>query len=306
MQLTHYHLNHAQEISRYAASIVYSPDGSKYAVGYDNGDIEIRSSTNRQVIVDATSSDLTISSLAWKPDGTELAVGLPVGYLGIIKLSSHGYDTLLENGVHDVAVSWNAAGTKIAATAVNGRGMAADKWVNIWDTSSWKIVSRIGYDAAGILDVAWHPDGTKIATGSADGVASIIDVTTGADTLSIQTGALNIVSLAWDPTGDRLATASSDGIIRVWQYPSGEQQSEFIGSGYTTEVIWSPDGSKLAINDDVYLRVLDAVTGQMLLSIEGNDLILTVAWSPDGNSIAFSDYGDANNNVKFIAAPDKE
>ena len=73
-----------------------------------------------------------------------------------------------------------------------------------------------------VRGVAYSPDGTRLATASADGTVRIWDGTTG-ETLHILTGHTNAVrGVAYSPDGTRLATTSADGTARIWDATTGE------------------------------------------------------------------------------------
>jgi WD40 repeat protein len=64
--------------------------------------------------------------------------------------------------------------------------------------------------------VAFHPDGQRLATGSADQTIRIWDCETWR-TLAVLEGHSDYVwSLAWSPEGRRLVSGSGDQTVRVW------------------------------------------------------------------------------------------
>ncbi|MFQ5968218.1 MAG: WD40 repeat domain-containing protein, partial [Acidimicrobiia bacterium] len=76
----------------------------------------------------------------------------------------------------------------------------------------WQILEVSG---SAVNDVAFSPDGNRLATGSADGVVQIWDVASGADLLAIalHDGAVTDVEFSRD--GRYLATGGSDGFTHV-------------------------------------------------------------------------------------------
>ena len=70
-------------------------------------------------------------------------------------------------------------------------------------------------------DVAFSPDGKRLATASTDNTASIWDISKGSQVLNLrQMGSVNGVAFGFD--GRRLATASDDGSALIWDLSGGQ------------------------------------------------------------------------------------
>lgn len=72
-----------------------------------------------------------------------------------------------------------------------------------------------------ITGAAWSPDGTMIATISADTTARVWDVQTGQVFRTLVGHTDEVTALAWSPDSTRLATASNDGTVRLWNIELG-------------------------------------------------------------------------------------
>ena len=60
-----------------------------------------------------------------------------------------------------------------------------------------------------------------------------------------------------------------------------------IGKGHNREIVYSPDGSKLAAASSIGVWIYDAQTGKELdLYIGHTEPVTSVAFSPDGNTLA--------------------
>ena len=153
------------------------------------------------------------------------------------------------------------------------------------DRSELKIFPEIQIfsgHADDVAAVAWSPDGSRIATASADGVR-VWNAVTGVELLSLKCryGSWSVV---WSPDGSRIATASADG-VRVWDAVTGVELLSLEHDHWVESVAWSPDGSRIATGSDGGVWVWDAVTGRNVLSLECSHEVESVAWSPDGKRI---------------------
>ena len=101
----------------------------------------------------------------------------------------------------------------------------------IWDAVTGKaihLLSGPGKISAGRLvrsleghtkivwDVAYSPDGRRLASASFDHKVEFWDPTTGQQALTLHGHTNTVPGVAFSPDGRRLATGSEDGTIRIW------------------------------------------------------------------------------------------
>ncbi|HSJ59223.1 MAG TPA: WD40 repeat domain-containing protein, partial [Anaerolineae bacterium] len=90
----------------------------------------------------------------------------------------------------------------------------------ILEVASGDILSTMPGHAGWVWDLAFSPDGQRLATVDYRGVGRVWDVHTG-ETLVMLTGPPSGFSVAFCSTGDRLATGSGDGTITLWDAATG-------------------------------------------------------------------------------------
>jgi WD40 repeat protein/DNA-binding SARP family transcriptional activator len=209
--------------------------------------------------------------VAVSPDGARIALGDPRE--GVLVLDATTGATLLEIQERAAALAFSADGHLLA-----GAGAAAT-WLRRTDTGD------AVWEAPGSgADVAFDPEGRRLATLSRGGTVRVFDVATGASTATVLAGGY---AVAFDPTRDRIAVGGDDS-IEVWgldPHPAlvFSVEGEFIGR----DVAYSPDGRLLAGTGIDVATVVDASTGKVLFDLEGiTGIVESVAMAPDGTKIA--------------------
>ena len=87
----------------------------------------------------------------------------------------------------------------------------------MWDVASGKDVLRLRHGHSNtIWEVAFSPDGKRLATASADRTVKIWDTTTGQELLTLKGFMWGARSVAFSPDGNRLAAASFEEVVKVW------------------------------------------------------------------------------------------
>ena len=134
-----------------------------------------------------------------------------------------------------------------------------------------------------INEIAYSPDGTRLAVASSIGIW-IYDAQTGEELDLLIGPTSGVRSVSFSPDGQTIA--SVDGTIRLWDTDTGTHRRTLTGSPLS--VAFSPDGNTIASGSwDDTIRLWDAHTGRHIRTLTGHtDDVNSVAFSPDGNTIA--------------------
>ncbi len=162
------------------------------------------------------------------------------------------------------------------------------------------------------LAVAFTPDGTRLAVGSADGIIRLWDVAAGRLIRHLGQPTLartpsgtafstpQVNDVAFDVTGQYLAAGTADWKVRVWDCETGQERWGLTGhEDVVHRVAFSPDGRWLAsASADRTVRLWESATGRPGLELRGHGHRLSqgirrekmgvvgVAFSPDGKRLA--------------------
>ena len=74
-----------------------------------------------------------------------------------------------------------------------------------------------------IRDVAFSPDGHKLASASGDQTVKLWDAATGMEIRTLRGHTKNVACVAFSPDGQRLASSSADLTVRVWDVATGQE-----------------------------------------------------------------------------------
>jgi WD40 repeat protein len=316
--------------SRSLRTLSLSPDGKQVAMGSVDGTLAIRSSEKSgpgQTTINCESGVLLAS--AFSPDGKFVATSGSNGQVRIWNLGDLRTPRICKNnGLPVKRLSFSDDGRLLAGadgtvfiqlwdTATGDRrALSTDE---TGDYSSIAVLSSTGdlvattgkvhdiyvlktkkYEEVAILDrthgkqvqaVAFSPDEKGLASGDAEGLLVIWDLTTEKAKHKLEGHGSPIRGVAYTPDGKSLVSADESGVIKIWDATSGKETKSLRPDVLTLEKIelfsLSKDGSRLAVSDGGAARIWDLATGASLTTTvsrpSGN---FGVAYSPDGNLLA--------------------
>ena len=140
-----------------------------------------------------------------------------------------------------------------------------------------------------VLSIAFSPDGSVLASSSADNTVKLWDVAAREVLCTLADHTDWVESVAFSPNGALLVSASHDGTVKLWDVDTGELLRTLTGHGHwVRSVAFSPDGALLASGaDDQLVMLWDVASGEALRAFSGHaDVVRSVAFSPDGALLA--------------------
>jgi WD40 repeat protein len=140
-----------------------------------------------------------------------------------------------------------------------------------------------------VWNVAFSPDGRRLASASDDGTIRMWDVARGQEISRFQGHRQRVVSVAFSPDGKQLGSASHDATVKLWNVATGQEIRTLRGhSDWVLSVAFDPTGKQLASAcHDGSVMLWDVASGRPLRTWMAHARgVATVTFSPDGKSLA--------------------
>ncbi|MGH4024600.1 MAG: TIR domain-containing protein [Pseudonocardiaceae bacterium] len=138
--------------------------------------------------------------------------------------------------------------------------------------------------------VKFSRDGTRLATGSADGTVRLWDAASHRQLgAPLRPDAGPVVAVTFSPNGHTIAVGGFDGTMRLWDVATHRQLGEPFTGYQTGAVPFSPDGRTLAFfGTDGAVHLYDVASHQQLGTPLGGFVgeVVALAFSPDGRLLA--------------------
>ena len=211
-----------------------------------------------------------------------------------------GWLRILLATVAIVALGW--AGIGLDPTSLNLDGW---RWFVEADSPKPRLVRVFAHDGE-IGDIAWSPDGRKIAAGGQLHRALMIwDANTGALLHNLNREDGSISAVAWSPDGKYVAagrwftlSTRSHAAINIWDGETGRRVHNLLGPLPVAQgandvppraLSFSPDSTVLATGHRGAISIHEVASGRIITTVRGHGSIgRVVAFSPDGKQIVTS------------------
>ncbi len=93
-----------------------------------------------------------------------------------------------------------------------------------------------------IMNLAFSPDGARIASANFDRTVRVSDASTGEELLALREHSQGVNAVAFSPDGTRIASASIDNVAKTWDAATGHEMLTLEG---TSKVAYGFDGRRL-------------------------------------------------------------
>jgi len=281
--------------------IAYSPDGKVLASGggtrrgsfpnqidiYFDGGIQLTSIETGESVVNTNHNSPVLSDIGFAPDGSKIYT---VNRLGVLSAwDTKTYQTINSTpklGVGDIkiAVSPNS---KFVCVAMKEQ-------VFVYDANSLTRVSSFNVKYGDVKDLAFSPDGKKLAVGVSTGMIDIVDPETWKVEQQLKSDFGFVGQIAWSPSGHLLAVANWQGLSHLLDATTGQILARFHDhAGKIRGLVFSPDGRFLASSaQDMTFCLYEVATAKLLRREETDASMPSLAFSKDNRTLFTGDYVD--------------
>lgn len=275
-----------------AFSLAISSDGKVIAAAVESGKIQLLDATTGAVLGSFMAGDGADrpTTVAFSPDGKVIATGHANGLVKAWDRATFQFvgATRIPGGGIVGALAVTPDGRRAAIGCLRGQSALVEI-----ETNAEPVPVLFPYQDETVRPVAFSGDGRLLATVGPNGVVTLRDGTTGAETGRLPRTIPGIFSIEVSHDGRLIAMARTSSVVEVWDVARRAQLATYPErSDIAYAVAFSPDGRWLASGSaDGLVKIRDLSAPGDSQTLEGHTTeVYSVVYSPDGTTMATASF----------------
>ena len=264
----------------------FTTDSKKLASGSQDGTVIVWDVETEKPLVTLTGHTGFIKGLRFLEDSKTLISG---GNGGTIRLWD--IDTRTEQIIEIKLPGFTSALT----FSRDGKtiGMEYRSQVRLWNTDTQNFSTPLTGHKSHVLTVAFSPDDTRLASGSAGGEVILWDVQNRHHFSTLDSHTDQVKAVVFSSDGKKFASASKDGTVHLLDLQTEKKAVLPTEPNSSVEALtFSPDSSTLvSTRRDGIVQLWDANTYQHIADFIGARGTMGLAFSPDGKTVVTGSRG---------------
>jgi len=190
-----------------AGAMAFSPDGRLLLTAHPSdprGTVDLWRADSLR-LVRTLEAGLSVTALAWHPDGRTFALNTATGNVAIWHVDGTSIVRSIQADSASNAVAFSHDGKWLASGTNSG--------MDVWHAATSELLQHSGHDT--ITTIVWSPDDRLIAAADQDGAIQIWRFSDNTVATFAAHGK-QVTTLAWSPDGQHLVSGSADGMVKVW------------------------------------------------------------------------------------------
>lgn len=264
-------------------AVAFASDGTRVITGSGDNTLKIWDATTASLIRTLEGHTGTVTAIDIARDGLKIVSG---GADKRIKVWDAQGKELLDISATSVvtAVVFSSDGKRIASGHI-------DHAVRLWDAATGKMERSWTAHAGAVSGLAFHPEGTALATCGADSLVRVWPLATpGTNPITLTGHNSAVSSVAFHKNGRHLASCGGDRVVKLWKLEgnNGKEEQNYRGHrDWVSSVSFSRDGHYLvSASVDRAIKVWEITSREIPLEAEHTGAVEAVAVSPDGTIVA--------------------